>query len=115
MADVDARVIADLCRERWAIETFFKWIKQNLKIKTYLGTDLNAVLVQMWIAMIAYLLVHLIHRSAPKDAITAQRLLLVFIAIRCLTDVSLTQAWQAFQRPKRKQSNPLKNQPRKVT
>jgi putative transposase len=43
-------------KERWQIELFFKWIKQNLKIKTFLGTSRNAVLSQIWIAMIYYLL-----------------------------------------------------------
>lgn len=41
---------------RWQIEIFFRWIKQNLKIKTFLGTSKNAVLTQIWIAMIYYLI-----------------------------------------------------------
>ena len=48
--------IADVYRQRWQIELFFKWIKQNLKIKSFLGRSLNAVLTQLWVAMIAYLL-----------------------------------------------------------
>lgn len=51
-----ARTIADLYKARWQIEIFFKWIKQNLKIKTFLGTSENAVMTQIWIAMIYYLL-----------------------------------------------------------
>ena len=51
-----AKQIADIYKERWQIELFFKWIKQNLKIKTFLGTSRNAVLTQIWIAMIYYLL-----------------------------------------------------------
>lgn len=51
-----ARTIADLYKSRWRIETFFKWIKQNLKIKSFLGTSKNAVMTQIWIAMIYYLL-----------------------------------------------------------
>ena len=51
-----AKQIADIYKERWQIELFFKWIKQNLKIKTFLGTSRNAVLSQIWIAMIYYLL-----------------------------------------------------------
>lgn len=49
--------IAELYKERWQIEQFFKWIKQNLKIKAFLGTSRNAVLTQVWIAMCVYLLV----------------------------------------------------------
>ena len=41
---------------RWQIELFFKWIKQNLKIKSFLGTSKNAVLTQIWVAMCYYLL-----------------------------------------------------------
>ena len=48
--------MADLYRQRWQIETFFRWIKQNLKIKAFYGTSKNAVLIQIWTAMIAYLL-----------------------------------------------------------
>lgn len=51
-----AKQIADIYKERWQIELFFKWIKQNLKIKTFLGTSRNAVLTQIWIAMIYYLM-----------------------------------------------------------
>ena len=48
--------IADIYKSRWLIEIFFKWIKQNLRIKTFLGTSENAVKTQIWIAMIYYLL-----------------------------------------------------------
>lgn len=48
--------IAALYKARWDMELFFKWIKQNLKIKTFLGTSRNAVLTQIWTAMIYYLL-----------------------------------------------------------
>ena len=48
--------IAELYRRRWQIELFFKWIKQNLKIKAFYGTSKNAVLIQIWTALIAYLL-----------------------------------------------------------
>lgn len=53
---LSARTAADIYKERWQIELFFKWIKQNLKIKTFLGTSKNAVLTQIWIALCAYLI-----------------------------------------------------------
>jgi len=53
---LDAKTIAELYKERWQIELFFKWIKQNLKVKTFLGTSRNAVLTQVWIALCVYLL-----------------------------------------------------------
>lgn len=51
-----ASTIADIYKSRWQIELFFKWIKQNLKIRTFLGTSKNAVLSQIWVAMIYTLL-----------------------------------------------------------
>ena len=48
--------IAQVYKARWDIELFFKWIKQHLKIKTFLGTSKNAVLTQIWTAMLYYLL-----------------------------------------------------------
>jgi transposase len=56
LPDLPAQTVADLYRQRWQIETFFRWIKQNLKIKAFYGTSENAVLIQIWTAMIAYLL-----------------------------------------------------------
>ncbi|OGR27202.1 MAG: hypothetical protein A2139_08645 [Desulfobacca sp. RBG_16_60_12] len=54
--NLPALEVAELYRRRWQIELFFKWIKQNLKIKTFYGTSKNAVLIQIWTALIAYLL-----------------------------------------------------------
>jgi hypothetical protein len=54
--DLYALEVAELYRRRWQIELFFKWIKQNLKIKVFYGTSKNAVLIQIWTALIAYLL-----------------------------------------------------------
>lgn len=51
-----ARTIADIYKARWQIEAFFKWIKQNLRIKTFLGTNENAVMTQIWVAMCYFLL-----------------------------------------------------------
>ena len=53
---LSAKTICEIYRERWQIELFFKWIKQHLKIKTFLGTSRNAVMTQIWIALILYLL-----------------------------------------------------------
>ena len=51
-----AQTIADIYKERWQIELFFKWVKQNLKIKTFLGTSANAVMTQVWVALCLYLI-----------------------------------------------------------
>ena len=51
-----ASTIAAIYKQRWQIELFFKWIKQNLKIKTFLGVSKNAVMTQVWVAMCVYLM-----------------------------------------------------------
>jgi putative transposase len=58
-----AEDIAALYKRRWQIELFFKWIKQNLKMKRFVGRSENAVLIQILTAMIAYLLLKLIQNS----------------------------------------------------
>ena len=51
-----AQTIADIYKQRWQVELFFKWIKQNLKIKSFLGTTENAVMTQIMVALCNYLL-----------------------------------------------------------
>ena len=51
-----AKTIAQIYKERWQIELFFKAIKQQLKVKSFVGTSKNALLSQLWIALITYLL-----------------------------------------------------------
>ena len=58
-----ARTIADLYKKRWDIELFFKALKQNLQVKTFVGTSENAVKSQIYIALITYLLLQLINRT----------------------------------------------------
>ncbi len=53
---LSASNIAEIYKRRWDIETFFRWIKQNLKIKTFLGTSKNAVMTQILVAMTYFLL-----------------------------------------------------------
>jgi len=60
-----ATEIADLYKQRWQIELFFKWIKQNLKIKRFIGTSGNAIKIQIIIAMIAYLLLGMARKLMP--------------------------------------------------
>jgi hypothetical protein len=56
-----AQDIADLYKRRWAIELFFRWVKQTLKINHFLGTSENAVRIQIAVALIAFLLLRLAH------------------------------------------------------
>jgi transposase len=60
--DLPAAVIAELYRKRWQVELFFKWIKQQLRIKAFYGTSENAVRTQIWIAVSVYVLVAIIKK-----------------------------------------------------
>jgi hypothetical protein len=58
-----AITIAHIYKSRWHIELFFKWIKQNLRIKTFYGTTENAVKTQIWIAICVYLMVACLNKT----------------------------------------------------
>jgi len=66
--DWKASTIADLYKKRWDIELFFKALKQNLQVKTFIGTSENAVKSQIYIALICYLLLELIKRTIAKKS-----------------------------------------------
>lgn len=72
--DIPAQTVADLYKERWQIELFFKWIKQNLKVKSFLGTSMNAVKTQLWIALCAYLVLSFL-KFQSKLGLSLQRML----------------------------------------
>jgi hypothetical protein len=85
-----ASTIAGIYKSRWQIELFFKWIKQNLKIKSFLGTSRNAVLTQIWVAMCYYLLLSYI-KFQTKYQHTLQELTRMIAAVvmeqRLLIDI----------------------------
>ena len=62
--ELPAKTVADLYKERWQIELFFKWLKQNLKIKSFLGNTRIALLTQLWIALCAYLVLAFLELQA---------------------------------------------------
>ncbi|MDD5038618.1 MAG: IS4 family transposase [Dehalococcoidales bacterium] len=59
---VSAITVADIYKQRWQVELFFRWIKQHLRIKTFYGTSPNAVKTQIWIAVSIYLLVAILKK-----------------------------------------------------
>jgi Transposase DDE domain len=67
--DASAQEIADLYKRRWAIELFFRWVKQTLKIRRFLGTSENAVRIQIAVALIAFLLLRM--AQAGQNAVTS--------------------------------------------
>jgi IS4 transposase len=62
LLEAPAKEIAEGYRRRWSIELVFKWLKQNLRIKRFLGESRNAVMTQIYVAIIAYVLVRKYHR-----------------------------------------------------
>ena len=73
---LSAKTIADIYKERWQLEIFFRWIKQNLKIKAFIGESRNAVMTQVYVALIAYLLLCMFKFMA-KISVSLQNLLRV--------------------------------------
>ena len=69
-----AQTIADIYKQRWQVELFFKWIKQNLKIKSFLGTTENAVMTQVMVALCNYLLLAYL-KFKSKAAFSLQKII----------------------------------------
>ena len=91
---LSAELIALLYRKRWQIELFFKWIKQHLRIKAFLGTSENAVKTQIWIAVSVYVLVAIIkkHFQLPASLHDLLQILSVTLFEREPIDQVLTLA-----------------------
>jgi IS4 transposase len=95
-----AQTIADIYKQRWQVELFFKWIKQNLKIKSFLGTSENAVMTQIMVALCNYLLLAYM-KFKSKAAMSLQKivqLLQVNLFSRCLL-AELIQPGTAMRPP----------------
>ena len=61
--ELPALTIAQLYKSRWRVELFFKWVKQNLRIKHFFGTTENAVKTQVWIAVCVYVLAAILRKE----------------------------------------------------
>ncbi|MDI6790132.1 MAG: IS4 family transposase [Thermodesulfobacteriota bacterium] len=85
-----AMTIADLYRCRWQVELFFKWIKQNLRIKTFYDTSENAVKAQIWIAVSVYLLVAIMKKRLKIQA--SLYTILQVLSVTIFERMSLLQA-----------------------
>ena len=64
---IPAQTVADLYKQRWQVELFFKWIKQHLRIKSFFGTSENAVKSQIWIAVSVYVLIAIIKKERELE------------------------------------------------
>jgi len=87
---ISAQIVADLYKQRWQVELFFKWIKQHLRIKSFYGTSENAVKSQIWIAVSVYVLIAIIKkRLGIKENLYT---ILQVLSITAFEKTSLVQA-----------------------
>jgi hypothetical protein len=84
----DAEEIAAIYKERWEVELFFKWIKQNLKVKTFWGTSMNAVYSHIWVALIVSVLLWILKTLNGIKASSYE--LLIMLKSTLLTKNSVT-------------------------
>jgi len=94
-----AAEIARLYKERWEIELLFKWLKQNLKIRRFLGRSENAVRIQIYVALIAFMLLRILHHTAARGFKATTALLLTQLKIGLLNPFSLRQTKSPPPRP----------------
>ena len=88
---LSAQDIADIYRARWQVELFFKWIKQNLRIKAFYGNSENAVRTQIWIAVSVYLLVALLKKQLNLEH--SLRTILQILSICSLEKIPIKSAF----------------------
>jgi IS4 transposase len=86
--------ICMLYRSRWQVELFFKWIKQNLRIKTFYGTSENAVKTQIWIAVSVYVLV-----AIMKKQLNIQASLYTILQVLSVSAFERTPLFQLLAKP----------------
>jgi hypothetical protein len=89
--DLPALVIAQLYKLRWRVELFFKWIKQNLRIKHFFGTSDNAVKTQVWIAVCVYVLVAILRKELRLELSLSQ--MLQILSVNVFEQVSLVEVF----------------------
>ena len=74
-------MVAELYKNRWQIELFFKWLKQHLKIKKFWGTTENAVRIQIYVAICTYLLVAIVKNDMKLERSTYEVLQILSISL----------------------------------
>ncbi len=79
--DIAALTVARLYKERWKVELFFKWIKQNLKIKRFYGQSENAVKTQVWIAICDYLLIAIMRKQLKINMSLTQMMQILSLSL----------------------------------
>ena len=87
---LSALTIAALYKSRWQVELFFKWIKQHLRIRHFIGNSENAVKTQIWCAVAAYVLIAIVKRELQLS--TSLHALLQIISVSAFEKTQLSQA-----------------------
>ena len=87
--DLPALAIAQLYKSRWRVELFFKWVKQNLRIKHFFGTSNNAVKTQVWIAVCVYVLVAIVRKELELELSLSQ--ILQVLSVNVFEQVPLAE------------------------
>jgi hypothetical protein len=87
--DLPALTIAQLYKSRWRVELFFKWVKQNLRIKHFFGTSENAVKTQVWIAICVYVLVAVVRKELRLELSLSQ--ILQVLSVNVFEQVPLAE------------------------
>ncbi len=106
--ELTAEEIAQLYKYRWKVELFFKWIKQHLKVKSFWGTSLNAVKIQVYSAIIAYCLVALVRNKLQIDRSTYEILQILSISLLDKTPLNELLTNQNYKDVKELYSKQLK-------
>lgn len=83
--DLTALQVAELYHQRWQIELFFKWLKQHLKIKHFYGTSLNAVKIQVYVAIITFCLVAIVQHDMKLELTTYEVLHVLSVSLTSKT------------------------------
>ena len=87
--DLPALTIAAIYKQRWQVELFFKWLKQNLNVKHFFGNSLNAVKSQIWIAVSTYLIALIAHKDFEADI--SLRNFLHLVEVNMFEKITMTQ------------------------
>ena len=83
-----ALTIAALYKNRWQVESFFKWIKQHLRIKKFPGTSESAVKTQIWCAVCTYVLIAIVKKKLQLDASPSTLLQILSVSVFEKTQIS---------------------------
>ena len=84
---ISSVMVAELYHNRWQIELFFKWIKQNLKIKKFWGTSENAVCIQIYSAIIAYCMIAIVQKKINIERSVYEMLQILSVSLTDTTNL----------------------------